>query len=93
MAELVQVTPSGSIGKQTYAATVPKVLEHVYVDAPISAATLTIRDGNASGDVRLKMTVPVAVGFNDAEVECVRFDRGMHVKVTGVGAAAYLLIK
>jgi len=93
MAESVQVTPSGSVGKQVYAATVPKVLESVFLDAPTSGATVTVRDGNASGDVRLQMTVPVAVGFNSAELDCVRFDRGMHVKVTGVGATAYLLIK
>jgi hypothetical protein len=92
MSELLQVTPSGSVGKQVFASTKPVVLKSVVLDAPTSAGSLTIRDGNASGDIRLTANQALG-GTKQIELCGKRFDRGMHVKVTGVDATCYLEIE
>lgn len=89
--ELVEVGISGSVGKQVFASTRPVVLKSVIVNTTVSAGVVVIRDGNASGDVRL--TINKAAGDNyQVELSGKRFDRGMHVKVTGAGALCYLEI-
>lgn len=90
---LIEVTPSGTVGKQVYATNKPVKLCSVVLTTSslVSGAIVTIRDGNASGtrvlqlNVDKKDTVPV-------EIE-ERFDKGMHVKVIGAGAVAYLIVK
>lgn len=92
MAESKEITPSGTVGKQVFATTVQKVLCSVVVTpGTTSAAVVVIRDGNASGDVRLTATSP-ANESRQIEMDGLRFDRGMHVKVTPSNAKAYLII-
>jgi len=91
MSELLEVGISGSIGKQVFASTRPVVLKSVIVNTTVSAGVVVIRDGNASGDVRLTVN-QTAGGNKQIELAGKRFDRGMHVKVTGTGALCYLEI-
>lgn len=95
MSELIEVVPSGSIGKQTYAADKPVIVTQVVLTAPTSAATVVLRDGNASGAVKLTMNTLVgdtnSVNLGEDQ-KGKRFDKGLHVKVTGLGALAYLEI-
>lgn len=89
----VEVTPSGSIGKQVFATdSSQKVLCGATLTTTVSAGVLVIRSGNASGDVILKTAVPAGESFH-APLKGVRFDRGMHVKVTPADATAYLILK
>ena len=91
MSEIKQVTVSGSVGKQVFSSSQPVILNGVIVDA-VSAATLTIRDGESSGDVKLTASVPGGNSRN-FQVGKVRFDKGMHVKITGTNSKCYLVIE
>ena len=93
MAVSIEVTPSGTVGKQVYASGNPVIVESaILTPAVASAAVLVIRDGNASGDVRL--TVNLAANTTRQFHLCDhRFDKGMHVKVTPANAKAYIVIK
>jgi hypothetical protein len=93
MSELVEVTISGTVGKQTYATTVKKILKQVILTPSTSAAMVTIRDGNASGDTRLVLSHPASDSVPVMFSKGVRFDRGMHVKVLGSGGKCYLEIE
>lgn len=90
------VTVSGSVGKQVFPAdgTRPVKLKGYSIYAPTSAATVVIRSGNASGTVIHKgqcaLDEPAEFTLGEG---CIRFDNGMHVKVTGVGSEAYLYIE
>lgn len=90
-----QVTVSGTVGKQVFAANMSaKMILRGYIISPVSAAAnVTIRHGNASGDVIVQQSAPA----NDSksvifEGPGIAFSRGTHVKVLGTGAACYLLI-
>jgi len=92
MSDIIEVTPSGTVGKQVYAtAGTQVILEQVILTAPTSAATVVIRDGNASGETKITMLASVGETM-DSNVDEVRFDKGMHVKVTPTDALAYLVI-
>lgn len=93
MAQLIEVTSSGSVGKQVFATTKPVILKGFLPPAGTSGAFMIIRDGNASGEVKLHIGNAAAVGVLSDFGECgVRFDKGMHVKVTGDDiTAGYLL--
>lgn len=88
---LKQVTVSGTVGKQVFATTKPTVL-HGFLFTPSGAnATIKIRDGNASGEVVFFGRYLSAAGSQDISFdEGVRFDQGMHVKILGTAAEAYL---
>lgn len=90
--DLIEVTPSGTVGKQVYASTRPVVVKSVILTAPTSAATAIIRDGNASGTVMMTIKTPVGDTNNIVLEGGKRFDKGLHAKVTGVGALCYLEI-
>jgi len=94
MADLIEVTPSGAVGKQVFSSTDPTILEGIVLTSTVSAAALVVRDGNASGEVKLTLQQEVGSSrpYPLAE-EGRRFDKGMHVKLTGVGALCYLEIK
>lgn len=93
-ANSLEVTASGTVGKQVYAAgSSPKAIVlggFILTASGTSAGSVTIRDGNASGEVKyivralLNTSRPIETG-------CHRFDKGMHVKVLG-GATCYLQI-
>jgi len=91
-----EVSVSGSVGKQVYSSTEPVILNKVIVTA-VSATTVTVRDGNASGEVRLTLRQPVisSDGFDvtNSAGKGIRFDKGMHVKVIGTNSLAYLVIE
>ena len=93
MSDFKEVTVSGAVGKQVYATTYKVKLLQAVLYAPTSAATVVIRDGNASGDTVLSIAAPAQ---NSTPVplseEGRRFDKGMHVKVIGLNAKCYLEI-
>jgi len=91
MSELIEVGISGAVGKQVFATTRQTVLKSVITTSTVSAGTIVIRDGNASGEVKLTLIQGVG-GSTPYQLEGKRFDKGMHVKVTGVGSLAYLEI-
>lgn len=86
---LIQVTISGSVGKQVYPTTKQVELETVLLTPSGANATIKIRDGNASGEVVLFARAPSAQGTKQIEF-CHKFTKGMHVKVIGTLAEAYL---
>lgn len=95
MSELIEVTPSGAVGKQVFDADHPTIVTQVILTAPTSAASIQLRDGNASGEV--KLTVHTLVGDTNTvnlgeDQKGKRFDKGLHVEVLGVGALGYLEI-
>ena len=93
MAELIEVAPSGTIGKQTFATDKKVVLCGAILTAGVSAATLVIKDGNASGTTVLTLKTAINTSTPNVEIEGKRFDKGMHVKVTPASALAYLQIE
>ena len=91
MSILKQVGISGTIGIQVFPTTRQVLLRNAILDAgAVSAAVLTIRQKNASGEVVLICRQALAGTLSVPLEGLVRFDGGMHVKVTGVGATAYL---
>lgn len=89
------VTPSGTVGKQVYAITgAPVILRGIHA-TPLSANVIvTVRDGNASGTVRLTHSQLSANGSDGVVLpgNGIKFNKGMHVKVIGTGGVAYLII-
>jgi len=98
----LQVTVSGTIGKQviptpanvTSATRAASVVLRGFLLSPISAAAnVVIRDGNASGTVKFQTSTAANQGLPvELTGRGMRFDKGMHVKVLGSGAACYLYI-
>ncbi len=86
------VSVSGTVGKQVFASTAPVILKGYSIYCPTSAATVIIRDGNASGDIIHEGQAPLDNSQEFCFEEGIRFDKGMHVKVLGVGSSAYLYI-
>lgn len=86
---LLQVTVSGSVGKQVTLTTDKVKLNGVLFTPSGANATIKIRDGNASGEVVLFARALSAFGTRSYEV-CHNFTKGMHVKIIGTNAEAYL---
>ncbi len=97
---LEPVTVSGSVGKQVYAITADPIVLRGVVLSPLSAnAFVQIRDGNASGTIRYRASCLYQSALSGAESNGdilpgrgMSFNKGMHVKVLGTGAVAYLLV-
>lgn len=92
---LKQVTVSGAVGKQVFTSAQPTRCHGFLFRAGTGVtATCTIRDGNASGEVVADVIVPSnnSHDFLFHGDHAVRFDKGMHVKVIGANAAAYLYL-
>lgn len=88
------VAISGTIGKQTFATSCRTILRGLTMWPGTSAASVAIRDGNASGTLILQHST-VANDSNPLLLPGlgIRFDRGMHVKVLGAsGALCYLYL-
>ena len=92
-----EVTVSGGVGKQVFGATTDSVvLRGIMLTLSGANGSVVIRDGNASGEVKYTIrglsgstpTTPVELPGRGA-----RFDKGMHVKVLGSGALAYLFVE
>ena len=86
---LLQVTVSGTVGKQSVLTTSQTTLKGVIFTPSGANATLKIRDGNASGEVVLFARALSAQGSKSFEFEH-KFTKGMHVKIIGANAEAYL---
>ena len=95
MSVLKAVAISGAVGKQVFAdSDEPIILESVIASpGAASALTITVRDGNASGETKLVTKTEAAVSRTYPLGKGVRFDKGMHVKVIGTGGVAYLVIR
>lgn len=93
---LIQVTVSGAVGKQVINTSGAKaILDSVTLSPSGANANITIRDGNASGEVVFAARVPSAYGsktFPIGDDVGHKFTKGMHVKVIGTNASAYLFI-
>lgn len=90
---LLQVTVSGSVGKQVVARDgVKQATVHKLILTPSGAnATVKVRDGigGVSGEVVLFGRAPSAHGSKQFEF-CHKFTKGLHVTVIGANAEAYL---
>ena len=91
---LLEVTVSGSVGKQIVATGGQKQasIESVTLTPSGANATIKIRDGGAaaaSGEVVFFGRAPSAFGSKTFEI-CHKFTKGMHVTVIGTNAVAYL---
>lgn len=86
---LKEVAVSGAVGKQTIPTTQGVSLKSVSLTPSGANATIKIRDGNASGEVVYFARALSAFGTKEWEV-CHKFTKGMHVKVIGTNAVAYL---
>ena len=91
-----QVTVSGSVGKQVLAITGQPARLHGFLFRAATGVTgtCTIRDGNASGEVVAEVIVPSnnSHDFKFDDDAGILFSKGMHVKVIGTNAAAYLYL-
>lgn len=86
---LIPVTVSGAVGKQVFATTQKVVLKGLSLTPSGANATIKIRDGNASGEVIYFGRATSANGTFATKMEH-KFTKGMHVKVIGTNAEAYL---
>lgn len=89
-----EVTVSGTVGKQVFATSVSKKMKGFLLCALSGRARVTIRDGNASGDVKFQGSVGTSAGSLAVTLDdgSVPFDKGMHVKVLGTGATCYVYV-
>ena len=86
---LIQVTVSGTVGKQVTLTTDKVKLNGIFITPSGANATIKVRDGNASGEVVLFARALSAYGTKCMEM-CHNFTKGMHVKIIGANAEAYL---
>lgn len=89
---LLQVVVSGTVGKQVVPTTQQVELKTVTVSTSAANATIKIRDGNASGEVVLWAKIPSAAGTLNLQDIKHKFTKGMHVKLIGSNAQAYLTL-
>jgi len=91
MSDILEVTVSGTVGKQAIATTKKVILKSVIIAAITSGALVTIRDGNASGNTILNAG---AIKYDSVShpMHDFRCDKGLHVKVLGTGSKCYLVI-
>lgn len=86
---LIQVTVSGTVGKQVVATTEQVKVCSLFLTPSAANATIKIREGNASGEVLFFGRALSAQGTRSFEIKH-KFTKGMHVKVIGSNAEAYL---
>ncbi len=88
---LLEVTVSGTIGKQTIPTNRQATLRSVLITPSAANATIKIRDGNASGEVVFYAVIPSAAPKRSYSFRANHnFTKGMHVKVIGAANVAYL---
>ncbi len=91
MSDIKSVAISGTVGKQVFSSTQPVILKGLILTPSASAALVTIRDGNASGEIKVVFRAGDTTS-RSAENLYYKFDKGMHVKVLGTGAVCYLVV-
>lgn len=89
---LLQVVISGTVGKQVIPTTGQAYLKNVTLTPSAANATIKIRDGNASGEIVLFARAHTSGGSKCIETNH-KFTKGMHVKVIGTLAEAYLVLE
>lgn len=91
MSDILEVTVSGTVGKQAVATTKKVILRSVIVAGITSGALVTVRSGNASGDTILNAG---AIKYDSKQFDMGKFrcDKGIHVKVLGTGGKCYLVL-
>ena len=89
---LLEVTISGTIGKQVIPTTRQVTLKGIILTPSAANASIKIRDGNASGEVVLYARVSATSDSSEFGPEH-KFTKGMHVKVLGTAAVAYLILE
>ena len=57
------------------------------------AATITIRDGGASGTIKFDMKAPINTSVPKEFPEGLRFYTSLYVAVTGTGAVGYVTLR
>ena len=89
---LIQVTVSGTVGKQVIPANRDTVLRSIILSPSGANSTIKIRDGAApvSADIVFFGRALSAQGAQQFKVNNMRFDKGLHVTVIGTNAQAYL---
>ena len=87
----ILVEVSGSVGKQVIPTTTQCCVESVIITPSAAVGTVKIRDGNASGEVVFYGMAPNAGGTIQCNIDH-KFTKGLHVKVIGANAQAYLII-
>lgn len=88
---LLEVTVSGTVGKQVIPTTQQVKLCGLTVTPSAANLTIKIRDGNASGEVVFYAVAPSAAPKRSYNFEVEhKFTKGMHVKVIGAANVAYL---
>lgn len=88
---LLEVTVSGTVGKQVYPATETVSLRRLFITPSAANATIKIRDGNASGEVVFYAVCPSAAPKRTLQFDTKhKFTKGMHVKLIGSANVAYL---
>ena len=91
---LLEVTVSGTVGKQVVPTTQETHLKGIIVTPSAANLTIKIRDGNASGEVVFYAVAPSAAPKRSYCFEADhKFTKGMHVKVIGTANVAYLVLK
>jgi hypothetical protein len=87
----LEVTVSGTVGKQTFATDRQAVLKGLTITPSAANCTVKIRDGNASGEVVFYAVVPSAAPRRSSYFDANhKFNKGMHVKVIGASNVVYL---
>lgn len=90
---LLEVTVSGTVGKQVIPTSQQATLRGVLVTPSAENLTIKIRDGNASGEVVLYAVAPSAAPKRSYHFPVEhKFTKGMHVKVIGAANVAYLVL-
>lgn len=91
---MLEVTPSGSIGKQTIPTDKQATVCGVLITPSAANARVKIRDGNASGEVVFYAVVPSAAPQRSEFYPMNhKFTKGMHVNVIGTNNVAYLILE
>ena len=91
MSITLQVTVSGTVGKQVVPTTAQAELCSLVLTPSGANSTIKVRDGNASGEVVLFGRALSAFGSKNFDI-CHKFTKGMHVTVIGANAQAYLVL-
>lgn len=88
---LLEVTVSGTVGKQVIPTTRQVKLKGITITPSAANCTVKIRDGNASGEVVFYALAPSAAPKRSYTHEIDhKFTKGMHVKVIGTANVVYL---
>lgn len=91
---LLLVAVSATVGKQVFLTSgnnaCKATLKKLIVTPSAANASVKIRDGNASGEVVLYVRLSASANSTFYEVDH-KFTKGMHVKVLGTAAQAYIV--